>query len=204
MKNFDTKFLSFIYSPVIPILLFLIGWWGSLPFFQDNLIFMFAILGLIIGIIINKIFLNKFISIGYNQKTIILITIYLFYSIGIFGFFMGVPVFNALLGIIASIYTTRKTIMNNEKEEILKKNLNNTALFCSSILLFFCICSAYLALKDPYTGENIKGMLGLNFEVTETIIYGIIIIGGLILLALQYFLVILIGKKSFHYFLKKE
>jgi len=40
----------------------------------------------------------------------ILLLIYLFYNIGMFGLFMGFPVFNLTMGIIAQYFLT-KTIM---------------------------------------------------------------------------------------------
>jgi hypothetical protein len=54
------------------------------------------------------------------------------------------------------------------------------------ILILFMIMSAIIALTDMCTADNIRGMLGLNFTVTHEMIYGIIIIGGIILFIIQY------------------
>jgi hypothetical protein len=51
-----------------------------------------------------------------------------------------------------------------------------------------CYLCLYSALNDSYTGDNIKGMLNLKFEVTNTIIWLIVLIGGFALLVIQHFL----------------
>jgi len=71
-------------------------------------------------------------------------------------------------------------------------------------LLGVCAVSAYIAINDPYTGDNLKGMLGLGFEVTNVMVYGLIFVGGLFLLVFQYFIVYITGNKILNYFLKKE
>ena len=60
--------------------------------------------------------------------------------------------------------------------------------FTTIVIIFICIASAYIAINDPYTGGNLKAMLNLSFEVTEEMIYGIIVVGGLALVVLQYWI----------------
>ncbi len=45
-----------------------------------------------------------------------------------------------------------------------------------------------LALTDPYTAGNLEGMLGLGFQVTQPMVLGLILVGGSMLLAAQWWL----------------
>jgi hypothetical protein len=58
-----------------------------------------------------------------------------------------------------------------------------TAWFTTGVLVLVCIASAFIALASPSTAADLRGMLGLGFEVTQGMIIGLILIGGPALLA---------------------
>jgi hypothetical protein len=199
MKRLDRIFLFILYAPILPILFFLACWWGSFLFIQNDNVSIFALIGLSIGIFIDGFILKKWLKSGYNLKPVLLIAIYLFYSGGLFGLFMGVPVFNVLPGVLAGIYSARKAILNNWDDNKSREYIKDAAQFSVAILAFICTVSAYIALKDPYTGDNLSGMFGLGFAITEKMIWAIIIIGGLLLLAFQYWIAKYSGLKVLNY-----
>ncbi|MDP1809038.1 MAG: hypothetical protein Q8L35_05820, partial [Actinomycetota bacterium] len=170
MKRFDDIFLSIIYLPIFPTLLFLTGWW-----LRPRNAPLFAFAGLLVGIVLGKLFIKKLIKPGYDQKTIIVAVVYLFYSIGLFGLFMGLPAFNVLPGAVAGVYTARKAVLSNWNKDVMRRNINNVSFYSLGVLFFACIASARLALEDAYTGRNISQMLGLNFTITLQWIWAIII-----------------------------
>ena len=45
-----------------------------------------------------------------------------------------------------------------------------------------CISSGFLAIMDYGDAGMIKNVLGLDFEVTNSMIWGIVLVGGLILI----------------------
>jgi hypothetical protein len=49
-------------------------------------------------------------------------------------------------------------------------------------MTLICISSGFLALAGEGAGGDIKGMLGLSFEVTKSMVLGITLIGGLSLI----------------------
>jgi hypothetical protein len=87
----------------------------------------------------------------------------------------------------------------NRMQEKITSEIKKVSIFTSIIILFFSIASAYLALSDPYTGSNLKGMFNLPFDVTQEMIYALIIFGGLLLVFGQYW----ITKLTCAYVLKK-
>ncbi len=195
MNRFDNAFGGIIIGIIILSLTLCTFWWGS--YLLDLDIQFWAISGIILGIVIDIIFLNKLLRRFYYLGTISLALMYLFYSIGMFGFFMGVPIFNIVLGIIAGIYIGRRMKVRRLKKEVFQKSLRLTAGFSFAVLLIICLSSAFIAITDPYTGANLRGMLNLSFEVTKPIILGVIIIGGALLLFIQHVLLMKAGKVAY-------
>ena len=193
MTKLDKLFLSIILYPVSPILFFLTFWWISLSYVQDGYTFLIGLTGICIGILIDIFFVKKYISKGYDLNNISLILIYLFYSICIFGFFMGVPVFNIFLGIPAGIYISRKIYYKNIKEK--EKTIFTTCIFTSIAMLFICISSAYIALLSTSTISDLTGMFNLQFTLTPLMLRTGILIGGVCLVVLQYFVTKISSKK---------
>ena len=125
--------------------------------------------------------------------------IYLFYSICIFGFFMGVPVFNLGLALPVGFIIGTRLASQNAIPTRVKNVARQTALFTTIVMFGICLASGFIALADPYTAANLEGMLSLNFQLTQTMIIGIILVGGLILLILQWCLVNITIQKTFSF-----
>jgi hypothetical protein len=195
MRNLDYVFLSIIYTPICPILLMLIGWWTSIRLVPESQVFIFALAGLVLGIVLDILFLKRVLVYGYRLKRGILALIYVFYTIGIFGIFMGVPVFNILPGMLAAIYVARRATICGLDKVSTRRSLDYAAWFAVAVLFAICIASAFLALNDPYTGSGISGMLGLSFEISAGMLWGIILVGGTLLLGFQYWSMWVIGIK---------
>ncbi|PKM78180.1 MAG: hypothetical protein CVU90_03935 [Firmicutes bacterium HGW-Firmicutes-15] len=171
-----------------PILLFLSGWWLSIGLVPENKIFVIAILGFSIGILADLVLVWKKLTKIYEINIGLVIIIYLFYSICILGFFMGVPIFNLILGIIAGFFVGRRLKYSNLDNEEFNRSSRNTSIFTTAVILVISAISAFLALKDPLdTARNLQGMLGIQaFIITTPMIIVLIIVGGTTLAILQY------------------
>jgi hypothetical protein len=126
----------------------------------------------------------------------ILIGFYLFYNMCIYGLFMGFPVFNLGMGVIAGYYFGIK--INNKyftltQIEYLKKRV---PLFTGLIMLLICISSGLLAMLEKTIGLELQKMFGLRFQVTRGMIISIILVGGVILIITQYYLTKIIMTKT--------
>jgi hypothetical protein len=186
MKTFDKIFFGMIFGAVFPIVLFLTGWWSTVGLVQENRIFIFAFSGLALGFALDFFLLKKIMVNLFNLNCFLLTTIYIFYSICIIGFFMGVPVFNLLLGIPAGYYVAKKCIYDKTEKEESEKQINRIARFTTYIIIFIAVLSASIALSDPYTVSSINGMFGLGQKITQSILYYIVILGGLAMIFVQY------------------
>ena len=190
MNMLEKTALTVIFGSVFPISLFLVGWWASFRLVQESMIIVFAASGLVVGILIDALFLRKWFQKPYQASTKVLILIYLFYSAGIFGFFMGIPVFNLITGLAAGIFTGRKARLNHENINEFNSKILKVSTFSTLIIVIFSILSAALALQDPIdTARNLEGMFRMPpFTLSTAIIIDIILIGGILLALLQYWL----------------
>lgn len=197
MKNFEKIFFGFLIGFAFPFVLGLLFTflWSYIDKNESRALIYLSI-GLLLGLIIDFKFLKSWINKRYELAIWFIILIYLIYNIGIFGFFMGFPVFNVLLGLVAGYYFGKRICFSNIKSEMHSKIINQVSLFTVLIMTLICISSGSIALFDNYTGSTIKSMLGLGFEVTKEMIFVIVIAGGLGLIVAEYFITKLTMQKT--------
>lgn len=188
MKRLDAVIIAVFIGAVPPIAGFLVGWWAALSLLPERAIPFAALGGLLVGFVIDMVFLRRWVRRAYDTGYGVWMALYLFYSVGLFGLSMGVPVLNVLLGVPAGLYVGARLAHEHADQRQTSLMARCTALFTTAVLGLVCSASALLALLDPYTAANLEGMLGLGFRVTQPMIIGIIAIGGLALLVLEWWL----------------
>lgn len=190
MNKIEDVIMVIAFGAVIPISLFLAGWWSTIGLVPENTIFVFALIGLTSGIIIDILFLRKWLRNIYKTGLKLLVIIYLFYSVCTFGFFMGVPVFNLLPGILAGIYTGRRLNHNSRNKSETEISIKNACIITTSAIVLISAAAAFFALKDPMdTARNLEGMFNLkSFTITTEMIIGLILTGGTVLAISQYWM----------------
>ena len=170
-------FNSLLILPIPPIFFALAFWWSSISFLPEGYIKYCIAIGLIIGLLINILLCKKYLN--KELSAYILILAYIFYMICVFGFFMGVPVFNIFVCIPFAIYIYSY-----------QKGFSKKFLIVSSISMFVVCCvSAILALISSSTINDLEGMLNLKGMLNYTFLYLIIGVGGIGLMVGNFFLV---------------
>lgn len=188
MKTFDKIFFGIIFGAIIPITLFLAGRWITFVFLPVNKTLVFALSGLVLGLIIDLFYVRRVLSNLYEIPVSNLVLVYIFYSAGCFGIFTTMPVLNLLLGIPAGYYAAVKCIYMRREIFSSEDFFGHAAIFTSVTILLFSLISILIALTDPYnTAKKIKHMLGLNFEITVTALTLGVIGFGLLLIVIQFF-----------------
>lgn len=187
MSKLDKSISAIVLGLIAPVTLFLLFWWGSIPFIDDGRVVMILALGgLAVGIVLDFTVLRQFTLRLFELPMSVLFVLAVFYSILIYGFFMGFPVFNALVGIACAYIMGRKCILHGADRQAVQKNARKVNLFSFILLLFICVCTALLALRETTIESQVQGMLSLPFEVTREMIWVIILAGGALLLGFQY------------------
>lgn len=182
------KVLSFIILGIpAPVVLMLVFWWGSIPFWQDDRrIMIHALVGLVLGFAADATVLRRYLKTLFVMPFGALISLFSLYSILVYGFFMGFPAFNIFVGIFGAYLVTRNSIASGLGEDVVKSRVNRFLLISTVVLLVLCICTAWLALREPGIADQLEGMLGLGFNVSGQMVWLLIVFGGAGLLLVQY------------------
>jgi len=189
MKTKIERFaLGLILAPLAPIAGLLGFWWTSYALLPERWISFCAISGLVLGILVDIFILKNLIARAYQFGMIFWTAIFLFYTVGVFGFFMGMPVFNAALAIPAGFIVGGKLARKTADRSQVRAAALRTCIFTTTVLTFICATSAILALSEATLPAELEGMLSLPFTVTWGMIWGIILIGGAGLLAVNWLL----------------
>ncbi|MFZ5975803.1 MAG: hypothetical protein ACOYU3_10470 [Bacillota bacterium] len=93
MKNSDKAISLVVTGALAPAALMLLFWWGSIPFIgDDGRLALLALAGFVTGIVLDCTLLRKFIFRLFELPLPVLIAVQIFYSVMVYGFFMGFPV----------------------------------------------------------------------------------------------------------------
>lgn len=183
MKRFEKIINGFLLGSTFPLLFGLLSviTWFYLDRSENRLV-IYLTIGLFLGLLIDFKFLKGCINRRFDLPIWFMAAIYIVYNIFVYGFFMGLPVFNAFLGLFAGYYFGNRICFQNVKSEKHSKLINQVSLFTGLIMTLICISSGFLALMNNEAGGMIKEVLGLSFEVTKSMVWGIVLIGGLTLI----------------------
>ncbi|MEW6092480.1 MAG: hypothetical protein AB1531_00810 [Chloroflexota bacterium] len=203
IRKLEKLILAVILGLIAPTIGLLAFWWGAVPFLLEDWIPLTALTGMALGLLVDVLFLKRWVRRAHQLDIKLWMAIYLFYSMCVFGFFMGVPVFNPLLAIPAGFVVGGRLAEEGADSLRVQKAAQRTAWFTMIILFLICIASAFIALASPSTLYDLQAMLGLGFEVTQGMVIGLIVVGGLTLLALGWGLAIAAVRFSFTFLQRK-
>ena len=187
MTRWDKVFGGLLLGLVILGVFFCAGWW--LAFLFDFNLMAWAVGGAVLGLAADVLVLWWLVPRLFSMKWLSLMVVHLLYSVFLYGFFMGVPVFIVCMGLVAGWYVGRRSHIHGIEKPVFRKLLARTQLWCAFVLFVACLASAYIALSDPYTAQNLTGMLSLSFTLTKGMIWGIVLVGGAAQLFLQWLFV---------------
>lgn len=154
-----------------------------------------------VGIIINIIFLKKWVQKAYQMNHKAIIALYAFYSMIAFGVCMGIPLFNYILGIMAGVYIVRKMCYLRADETECKRNVKKTAIFTTMIMTIICCLMVLVGLAGKVNGKDFeaifKSLFGLELTINTAGFVGIIFFGACAMILLQYWLTRLSAEITF-------
>jgi hypothetical protein len=164
----------------------LAGWWFSIPFVKEEQIIYYAVGGLFAGVLVDLLFLRRWTRVALTSSIIWPAVVYLLYSLGVFGFFMGVPAFNLLLGPVWGYFMGMRVRARNAGKSEVENAARQSGLFTAAVLALACLAALVIAGLDPSLEANIQGMFGLAKPLSRSMILGLSSLAGLGLVALEY------------------
>jgi len=192
MSKTESAILGLCLGLLCPGLVFFASWWASVFVLPESCIPAAALTGLALGILLDAIFLKRWIGQAYRLPAGLLVGVYLFSSLIVFAISMGVPVLNAALGIAAGGYVGRKLRHAGAGTQQLRSAARRVSTFATAVIAAVCALSAAIALASPSTPSDLQRMfqhvLRWQFAVTWSTIAGLILLGGSALIVLEYWL----------------
>jgi len=187
VSKVESVFVVLLIGPVAPIALFLCGWWASLGIVPEKLVFMLVFVGFGTGVAIDIAFLKRWVRTAYSWNEKLLLAVFLFYSVCVFGFFMGVPVFNLAVGVAAGLFWGRRLLHLGVDETTAAHDALRVARASAWAITLVSFASGYFATRDVAdTARNLQGMLGLPFTPTDRMVVALIVTGGPALIVAQH------------------
>jgi hypothetical protein len=199
MNKLEAILIGVVVAVIPPALLFFVAWWSAFGIavavwhstgdnLPEKVIAISALAGLAGGVLLDCFFLRRWTQRVYRVRTWFLVAAYL--ALAIFGFAacMGVPVFHPLLGAVAGLYVGRKLAHAGAEPEQAKRAMRQVAVFAAAVMSAICFLSGTIALVNPTTPRELQRMLHTPFDVSWTMVGGLILVGGTILVLLQYWL----------------
>ncbi len=151
---------------------------------------------LVPGIIIDVIFLRRWVRGAYQLNNKVLGVIYLFCSVVALGMCMGVPLLNFALGITAGVYAARRMHFAGADGERCNQEFKKTAVFCAVVMALMCCLITLWAIAGKMIGADIQ-LPYLSFTLTLPLFFAVVLTGGATLVLLQYWLTSKAAKAAF-------
>ena len=170
------------------VVLFLLGWWGSLAITSEENVKFFAMGGLMLGILIDILFLRRWVRKAYSLPVGWFVVFYLFYSVCLFGFLMGMPLLHLFMGLIGGYYVGLCLRYANKEKAAVDEAAKRTALFAAGVMALVCLASWMVAYLEPTIAANVQGMLNMKHALSRERILIYSAFGGLGLVLIEYFI----------------
>jgi uncharacterized protein YqgC (DUF456 family) len=179
LNKLDKLLAGFVFGVILPVFFFMLAFiiWFYLDRSEKRILF-YVVPGFLAGLILDLKYLKGWTDHRYELSYRFLTVIYMFYNISIFGIFMGFPVFNLIMGVVAGYYMGKRIVCRKIPKENYKGLIKKTTLLASGVMAFICVASAFLALSERDIGNTIRSMSGVTFEITRPMAIAIIAFGG--------------------------
>ena len=142
---------------------------------------------LVPGVIVDCLFLRRWVRKAYQINSKALAAIYLFYSVVALGMGMGVPIFNFALGISAGVYAARRTHFAKADQQARKQYFKKTTVFCAVVMVLMCCLITLWAIAGQMIGSRFETPF-LSFTFTVPVFFAVVFTGGAVVVLLQYWL----------------
>jgi len=168
----------------------------NVVFLEEKGIGYWALGGLCVGLIIDVMLVKNWVKRAYQMNSKILAALYIFYSIGVLGFCMGIPILEFPLGMAAGAYAARKMYHTKAGPEEFERSVKKMSIFAAAVMVLICCLMALWAIAGEMIGYRFETPW-LSFTFTVPIFFAVVLTGGAGLVLLQYWLTSISAKVTF-------
>lgn len=197
LRRLETLLYALLLGGALPVFLFMLAvtLWFYLS--SNEAIVLYPVIAAILtGLIIDGFFLRKCMARLYHLPIWIMVILFVFYNICIYGFFMGFPLFNLVMGPIAGYYMATRLHKQTANPERIARTAKRTVVFTGVVMLMLCTVTAILGLSESSITYQSQEMLHINTANTRIILWAISLIGGVFLVGAQVILTRAVMLKS--------
>jgi hypothetical protein len=162
-------------------------------FFGTKVLGPWELWSLLPGLLIDVAFLKRWVKNTYTMSTKAIGAVYVFYSVCALGFFMGIPIGNIFLGILAGIYSARRFLLTSDSRSDAGDYFKRTAIFTAAVMVLICVLLALWAIAGRIPTAKFETSF-ISFTFTVPIFCTIVFAGGAFLVLLQYWLTVTTAK----------
>ena len=178
---------------VVPVCCFFAAWWASVAVLPERVVSVFAFGGLGVGVLLDALFLRRWVARVYAADLRLFMLLYLWLSIITYAVSMGMPVTLLVPGVLAGAYMGRRLRAEGAAAIGLASGIRRASLFAAFVILCASAASSFLVLRERAPGLELQRMFNSNYEFSRSMIAGIVVGGGVILVLVQY---VLTGKAA--------
>ncbi|HEY44059.1 MAG TPA: hypothetical protein G4O11_08770 [Anaerolineae bacterium] len=186
--------ISIFIAIACPASLFVLLWWSTsaLAIYRvkeipENIIIYVALLGLVLGILLDFLYLKELRARFYNIGVKFLIPLYIFWSAIALAFFMGMPFGNFVLGTLAGLYYGRRLYYQGSDQWFVGESVKKISLFAALVTGIESLFMGLLGLREQIVVELIQSTLGLDpVKIVGPIGIGLVIFVTLFVIWVQY------------------
>lgn len=171
-----------VLGTIAPVVGLLTGWWGTYLVGATDLTPGLAVLGFTLGLLADVTLLRRRLDSLYALSTPVQLGIAGFYTVMIYGFFMGFPV-PVLLVSLGWGYATAHRLGSSDGGQ---QPIRWASLGSAGLMLLACTATAWLAFREPWIATEVRGMLGLSFTPSLMSLVGATLVGAVMLVASAY------------------
>jgi len=193
MGKIESLMLGIFFGLVAPAAFFMATVLFTAIAFGTKVLGPWELWSLLPGLLIDVLFLRRWVKNAYTMNAKAVGALYIFYSVCALGFFMGIPIGNIFLGILAGIYSARRFSLTPDSCLNAGDYFKRTAIFSAAVMVLICVLLALWAVAGRIPGSKFETPL-ISFTFTVPIFCTVVIVGGAFLVLLQYWLTITTAK----------
>jgi hypothetical protein len=156
--------------------------------FPDSIAIALLVVSLLTGLAIDVCCLRKWTKEIYRASLKLMLILYFICSFVAIGMFMGVPIGNLALGILAGLYIGRRCFLMKQGKGILNRFAHNTSLFAAFVMGLVSLPVGMLALfaGEEYVIISLVESLRIGYSRIVGVVFVLVLCS--LLMIVQYWL----------------